>query len=114
MSADNASSAGVLTGPVLRDVGALPDLRLLGCVLRVNGKVTASAAGAAVLGHPAAAVAFLVNQLGARGGELAAGSIVLSGALTDAVALTPTTVVTAEFDGLGSLAVTLNDDESGA
>jgi 2-oxo-3-hexenedioate decarboxylase len=112
--ADNASSAGVLTGPVLRDVSTLPDLRLLGCVLRVNGAVTATAAGAAVLGHPAAAVAFLVNQLAARGRELPARSIVLSGALTDAVPLTPGVAVTAEFDVLGSLAVTLNDDESGA
>jgi 2-oxo-3-hexenedioate decarboxylase len=112
--ADNASSAGLLTGPVLRGVGALPDLRLLGCVLSVNGVVTATAAGAAVLGHPAASVAFLVNRLAERGRDLPAGSLVLSGALTDAVALAPGAAVTAEFDALGSLAVIMNDDESGA
>jgi 2-oxo-3-hexenedioate decarboxylase len=107
--ADNASSAGLITGPILRNVDSLPSLALIGCVMRTGGEVTATAAGAAVLGHPAASVAWLVNQLARRGKQLEAGTIVLSGALTDAVALAPGLVVTVEFEALGSLHVTMSD-----
>ena len=99
--ADNASSAALTLGSVAVNPQRAGDLRLLGCVLRVNGEVVATAAGAAVLGHPAASVAWLINQLAARGQTLPAGSIVLSGALTDAVPVSAGTQVTAEFDGLG-------------
>jgi 2-oxo-3-hexenedioate decarboxylase len=99
--ADNASSAAFVLGSRTREVRDVGDLRLTGCVLRVNGVVVATAAGAAVLGHPAESVAWLVNQLAAREQSLPAGAIVLSGALTDAVPLAAGTVVTAEFDGLG-------------
>jgi 2-oxo-3-hexenedioate decarboxylase len=78
--ADNASSAGLIVGSV-----ALPP----------------TAAGAAALGHPAQAVAWLVGELAARGESLTAGSIVLSGALTDAIPLTAGSVVTAEIERLG-------------
>jgi len=101
--ADNASSAGIVIGGVLRQPRELDDLRLLGCVLRVDGKVHATAAGAAVLGHPAQSVAWLVNRLAEQGRSLPAGAIVLSGALTDAVPLAPGTVVTAELAGLGTV-----------
>lgn len=101
--ADNASSAALVLGGVARPPGALGDLRLLGCVLRDGGQVVATAAGAAVLGHPAQAVAWLVNQLAVRGEGLEPGAIVLSGALTDAFALRRGGVLTAEFAGLGSV-----------
>jgi 2-oxo-3-hexenedioate decarboxylase len=74
-------------------------------VLRAGGKVADTAAGAAVSGHPAAAVAWLANRLGARGQPLRAGWLVLSGGLTAPVPLEPGTAVTAEFDGLGSVEV---------
>ena len=103
--ADNASSAGVVIGSRPRPPGDSGDLRLCGCVLRVDGRVAATAAGAAVLGHPATSVAWLISALHRRGRTLPAGSLVLSGALTDAVALTAGTTVTAEFDGLGTATV---------
>ena len=81
------------------------DLRLLGCVFRTGGEVAATAAGAATMGHPAAAVAWLANRLGARGQCLRRGQLVLSGGLTAPVPLEPGTAVTAEFDGLGSVEV---------
>jgi 2-keto-4-pentenoate hydratase len=65
----------------------------------------ATAAGAAVSGHPAAAVAWLANRLGAQGKSLRAGMLVLSGGLTAPVPLEPGTAITAEFDGLGSVEV---------
>lgn len=103
--ADNASAAGVVLGPVSRRPYDVVDLRLLGCVLRVQGGVVATAAGAAVLGHPAAAVAWLANRLALSGRAIPPGSIVLSGGLTEAVPVERGTVVTAEFDGLGTVEV---------
>lgn len=62
-------------------------------------------AGAAVLGHPAASVAWLANQLAARTLRLRAGWLVFSGGLTEPVPIGPEMSVTAEFDGLGSIEV---------
>lgn len=103
--ADNASAAGFVVGPQLRPPHELEDLRLLGCVLRSDGEITHTAAGAAVMGHPAAAVAWLATRLAETGRTLPAGSIVLSGALTDAVPLRAGGSVVAEFDGLGTIEV---------
>ncbi len=98
--ADDASAARyVVGGP-----GAAPDgfdLRLTGCVLELNGELVATASGAAVLDHPAAAVAWLAAALGRRGRTLAAGTTVLAGALTVAVAVKAGDVVTATFDRIG-------------
>lgn len=105
VAADNASAALFLTGPrALRPV-EVGDLGLVGCVLRVDGEVEATAAGAAVMGHPAASVAWLANQLAARGQRLRAGWLVYSGGLTEPVPLKPGMSVSAEFAGLGTVEV---------
>jgi 2-oxo-3-hexenedioate decarboxylase len=103
--ADNASGAGFLMGPRAVPPSELDDLRLLGCVLRVGGDVVATAAGAATMGHPAASVAWLANQLAARGQSLEAGMVVFSGGLTEPVPLQVGTTVTAEIDQLGTIDV---------
>jgi 2-oxo-3-hexenedioate decarboxylase len=103
--ADNASAGLFLLGPRAVPPAELVDLRLLGCVLRVNGEVTATAAGAATMGHPAAAVAWLANRLADRDQTLRAGWLVFSGGLTEPVPLTPGVSVTAELDGLGAIEV---------
>ena len=41
----------------------------MGCVLRRRGDVVATAAGAAVIGHPAAAVASLANGRNGEGAD---------------------------------------------
>jgi 3-oxoadipate enol-lactonase len=41
----------------------LEDLRLIGCLVRAGGDVIRTATGAAVMGHPAASVVWLVNRL---------------------------------------------------
>src|SRR5690606_16065422 len=56
--ADNASSARLVLGSRMVPVKDL-DLRLIGMVLEKNGEVVSTGAGAAVWGHPAAAVAWL-------------------------------------------------------
>lgn len=96
--ADNASSARLTLGREFRPVDETP-LDLVGCSLRHNGRVVAHAAGGAVMGHPAAALAMLANHLGARGRSLEPGWIVLTGGLTDAVPLERGGRVTARFGG---------------
>ena len=102
--ADNASAGAFYMGPVTRRLDELTDLRLLGCVVRVDGDVTMTAAGAAVMGHPAASVAWLVNQL-PDGERLRAGQLVFSGGVTAPVPVVSGGSVTFEFDGLGTIEV---------
>lgn len=99
--ADNASAGRYLTGAPVAPDGI--DLRLVGVVLEHNGQVTATASGAASLGHPAAAVAWLARSLAAAGESLQAGQIVLSGGLTAGVPLRPGDVVVAGIDRLGTV-----------
>jgi 2-oxo-3-hexenedioate decarboxylase len=104
--ADNASAGAFYLGPVARRPDQLVDLALLGCVVRVDGDVAMTAAGAAVMGHPAASVAWLVNQLAVAGEEgLKAGQIVFSGGVTAPVPVVAGGSVTFEFDGLGAIEV---------
>jgi 2-oxo-3-hexenedioate decarboxylase len=103
--ADNASAGRFFLGPRACRPGDVEDLRLLGCVLRSDGDVVHTAAGAAVMGHPAASVAWLANRLAEHGEHLPAGSLVFSGGLTAAVPIRPGHAVTAEFDGLGTVEV---------
>jgi 2-oxo-3-hexenedioate decarboxylase len=104
--ADNAGAARVVLGTHPRKPSELVDLKLVGCVFRSAGEVVGTAAAGAAMGHPAAAVAWLVNTLGRKGQYLRAGTVVLSGGLTASVALRPGSVVSAEFDGLGTAHVT--------
>jgi 2-oxo-3-hexenedioate decarboxylase len=103
--ADNASAGAFYLGPVARRPDELEDLRLLGCVVRVDGGVAMTAAGAAVMGHPAAAVAWLADRLAEQGEQLRAGQLVFSGGLTAPVPVTAGGSVTFEFDGLGTIEI---------
>jgi 2-oxo-3-hexenedioate decarboxylase len=103
--ADNASAGLFLIGPRALTPAEAGDLRTIGCVLRVGGDVVATAAGAATMGHPAAAVAWLANRLAGTGRKLTAGMLIFSGGLTEPVPLRPGVPVTAELDGLGAIEV---------
>ena len=99
--ADNTSAARFVVGnPV--DPGDI-DLRLVGVLLEKNGRVVATASGAASLGHPAAAVAWLARELSSTGECLRAGELVLSGGLTTAVPVSRGDVVVASIDRLGAI-----------
>ncbi|VWC64509.1 2-oxo-3-hexenedioate decarboxylase [Burkholderia lata] len=100
--ADNTSAARFVAGGRPLAVDGV-DLRTLGVVLEKNGLPVAFGAGAAVLGHPAAAVAMLANHLGARGESIPAGSVILSGGITEAVAVAAGDSVTLRVQDVGSI-----------
>ena len=102
--ADNTSASRFVVGGRIASARDT-DLRTLGIVLEKNGEPVAFGAGAAVLGHPAAAVAMLVNHLGRRGQVLPAGSLVLSGGITEAVAVQAGDHITLRTQHLGSVSL---------
>jgi len=102
--ADNGSSARYVGGGRARYPADI-DLRTLGVVMEKNGEIVTMGASAAVLGHPADAVAMLVNILGGLGEELPAGSFVMSGGITEAVAVKPGDSIVARFQELGSVSM---------
>lgn len=102
--ADNASSARVVLGGSPKRVDQL-DLKLVGMVLEKNGEIIQTGAGGAVLGHPAAAVAWLANAVGQLGVSLEAGDIIMPGALCAAADVSAGDSIQASFDGLGSVSV---------
>jgi 2-keto-4-pentenoate hydratase len=103
MVADNSSSAHLALGGRLVPLDEL-DLRLTGLVFSRNGAIVGTGAGGQV-GDPAAQVAWLANAAGARGDELAAGDVILTGALGGAHLAEAGDVFTAELDRLGSVSV---------
>lgn len=102
--ADNGSSARFVSGGCARYPDEL-DLRTLGVVLEKNGEIVEMGAAAEVLGHPAEAVAMLVNILHDLGETLPAGSFVMSGGITAAVAVQPGDHINARFQELGSISI---------
>ncbi|NDY93451.1 2-oxo-3-hexenedioate decarboxylase [Ideonella livida] len=102
--ADNSSSARYVVGGRPSRPEDL-ELDTLGVVLEKNGEPLAIAATAAVMGHPADAVALVVKVLHELGQTLPAGSFVMSGGITEAFAVKPGDVVAARFQSLGSVGV---------
>ncbi|MEA2001244.1 MAG: fumarylacetoacetate hydrolase family protein [Actinomycetota bacterium] len=99
--ADLASSAAAVKGSRLVPVDF--DIKLTGMVITRNGETVATGAGAAALGNPMFAVAWLANALAEFGVTLEPGQIVMTGALHAAFSVAPGDIVTAEFDRLGSV-----------
>lgn len=102
--ADSASSARFVVGRTGRPVAGL-DLRGIEVTVTRNGEPAGSGLGAAVLGDPAAAVAWAANTLGALGETMDAGHVVLPGAVHASVPVHAGDTFTAEFAGLGSVSV---------
>ena len=78
--ADNASCGLFALGDrKVRPEGL--DFETCGMVVRKNGKIISTGAGAAVQGSPLTAVAWLANTLGKYGVSLNSGDLILSGSL---------------------------------
>lgn len=95
---------GLVCGPWTPMVYA-PHLATVTVDLFVDGEPVATGSGAEVLGHPAAAVAWLANTLATFGTALEAGQLVIPGAMTTAPFVEAGQKVEARFDGLGTVSV---------
>lgn len=102
--ADNASSSRFVTGGCVKKIEEV-DLKTLGVVMEKNGKVVEVGAGAAVLGHPAASVAMLANMLAERGEEIPAGTFIMTGGITAAVAVEKGDAITVRYQDLGHVSM---------
>ncbi|MBI1351499.1 MAG: 2-keto-4-pentenoate hydratase [Actinomycetales bacterium] len=102
--ADLASNGAIALSSLVVPVDGF-DPRLLGMVFTKNGEVVATGAGAAALGDPIAAVAWLANTLAPMGVTLPAGSVIMTGALHAMVPVAPGDVFRAEFDRLGPITI---------
>jgi 2-keto-4-pentenoate hydratase len=99
--ADNGSSAFFVLADTGRSLDGL-DLERAPMEMRIDDAVVSTGIGAAALGNPLNAAAWLAQTLAARGEPLKAGDILLAGALGPMVALTPGDRVHASVGGIGA------------
>ena len=106
--ADNASCGVFVVGTQHVDPRAL-DLAAARMDMHKNGEPCGSGLGSAVQGHPAEAVAWLANTLGAFGIPFKAGEIILSGSLAPLVPAVAGDRFTMHIEGLGGCSITFID-----
>ena len=94
------------TEVALADAG---DLRELAVRFGRDGEVLQEGTGAAVMGDPAVAVAWLANELARFGEALPAGQPVLAGSFTAAIEATPGRYEASFGPRLGSVSVEIVD-----
>lgn len=100
--ADLASSAATILGSRVVPLDGI-DPRLIGMVVSKDGETVGTGAGAAALGNPVAAVAWLANTLAPYDVTLEAGWFIMTGALHRAFEVAAGDVVRADFDRLGTV-----------
>lgn len=99
--ADNALAARLLLGD--RTAGSDADVVREGVEVLIDGERRATGVGAAVLGHPADAVAWLAEALSERGDRLRAGDVVTTGSITEPIPVAAGETVVARFSSLGTV-----------
>ena len=104
--ADNASSAYFVLGS---EKVAFSEVDLVGATMKLwkNDELCSEGSGAACMGDPALAVAWLANCMGRFGVALEPGDIILSGAYGPVVALEPGDQGAVEITGLGRVSFTV-------
>ncbi|MDL2323707.1 2-keto-4-pentenoate hydratase [Ruminococcaceae bacterium OttesenSCG-928-A16] len=100
--ADNASSGRYVLGSHKVQLNEV-DLPAVPMKLTKNGELVGEGTGAAVLGDPALAVAWLANRLWSYGVQLKKGEVILSGAFSAAPPATKGDVFKADFGPLGTV-----------
>ncbi len=108
--ADNASSGLFVLGDARQ---SLDEFQPVAATMRMylDEHLVSEGDGAACLGDPLIALAWLAQAALELGDPLRAGQVVLSGALGPMVATPPGARVRADISGLGSVHVTLSDDD---
>ena len=105
--ADNALNAGWVTGARHGEGWPELDLTDIEVCLYVDDVLLATGTAANVLGHPLNVVAWLANELNARGSRLEAGDYVTTGTCTAVERVEPGVTVRCEFGPLGAVSVKL-------
>lgn len=105
---DNSSSSHFILGSEITDFDQI-DLKNLHMKMSVNGQVAHEGNSSAISGDPVVSVMQLCELLDERNRSLPAGSIVLAGAATAAVALEPGMQVELEVEKLGKLSVQITE-----
>ncbi|MEP6587352.1 MAG: fumarylacetoacetate hydrolase family protein [Polaromonas sp.] len=106
--ADNASCGVFVVGTQHTDPRAL-DLAGASMQMWKNDAPAGAGLGAAVQGHPAEAVAWLANTLGAFGIPFKAGELILSGSLAPLVPAVAGDRFTMQIEGLGGCSVNFSE-----
>ncbi len=106
--ADNASCGVFVVGTQHTDPRAL-DLAAASMQMWKNDQPAGSGLGSAVQGHPAEAVAWLANTLGAFGIPFKAGELILSGSLAPLVPAVAGDRFTMQIEGLGGCSIAFSD-----
>jgi 2-oxo-hept-3-ene-1,7-dioate hydratase len=99
---DNAALGGIVVGGTPVAVDAV-DLRWISALLYRNETIEESGVAAAVLGHPAAGVAWLADKLSRHGTGLAVGEIILAGSFTRPLWVERGDIIHADFGRLGAI-----------
>lgn len=107
--ADNGSSAYFVLSGEGRPLEGL-DVYSAGMVMSINGSIASLGVGAAALGNPLNAAAWLAQTLARRGEPLKAGDILLAGALGPMVALKAGDRVHAVVGHIGEVGFTYAGD----
>jgi 2-keto-4-pentenoate hydratase len=107
--ADNASSALFVLGDQRVGLDALRPVDIQ-MEMSVDGAVVSKGSGAACLGDPLAALAWLAAAARDHGEPLREGQVVLSGALGPMVPVTPGMQVTATLSGLGTVSANFGEN----
>jgi 2-keto-4-pentenoate hydratase len=100
--ADNASSCRFVLGRSRTKPDGI-DPKLIGMNYYVDEQLVSTATSAAVLGNPAAAIAWLANTLAPYGHYLQAGQVIMPGSLVSMVDAKPGGRIRADFDHIGSV-----------
>lgn len=103
--ADNASSGAAVLGTTPVRAGQV-NLPAVGMSLEHRGRVVSSGAGAACLGSPVTAVAWLARVMALREIPLRAGDVILSGALGPVVPVEGPGTYRLRLSGLGEVVAT--------
>ncbi|HQX06474.1 MAG TPA: 2-oxopent-4-enoate hydratase [Zoogloea sp.] len=106
--ADNASCGVFVVGRQHTDPHSL-DLAAASMQMWKNGAPAGSGLGSAVQGHPAEAVAWLANTLGAFGIPFRAGELILSGSLAPLVPAQAGDRFTMAIEGLGECSIAFTE-----
>src|SRR5882757_7685521 len=107
--ADNASSALFVLGSTRVRLAEFAPVDVT-MTLDKNGERASSGAGAACLGDPLNALAWLARTAAEYGSPLRAGDVVLSGALGPMVTAEPGSRIVADISTLGRVSVTFTKD----